>query len=85
MGTAISLGLLVGSGILLACLMFSILLGAADINPSTVWQALFQFDGSTGHLIIRTVRLPRAILAVLVGAAFSLEFRQIYCVQGICC
>ncbi|NEQ42336.1 MAG: iron ABC transporter permease [Leptolyngbya sp. SIOISBB] len=67
----LSLGLIVGSLILLGCLLFSILLGAADIHPGTVWQALFQFDGSTDHLIIRTVRLPRAILAVLVGAALA--------------
>jgi iron complex transport system permease protein len=67
----LSLGLLIGSVLLVGCLLFSILLGAADINPSTVWQALFQFDGSTDHLIIRTVRLPRAILAVLVGAALA--------------
>lgn len=67
----LSLGLLLGSIILLGCLLFSILLGAADINPGTVWQALFQFDGSTDHLIIRTVRLPRAILAVVVGAALA--------------
>jgi len=56
---------------LLSCLLLSILLGAADIDSGTVWQALFQFDGSTDHLIIRTVRLPRAILAVVVGAALA--------------
>ncbi|MGG6293908.1 FecCD family ABC transporter permease [Leptolyngbya sp. AN02str] len=63
---------LVASGILLlVCLMFSILLGAAEIDSGTVWQAIFQFNGSTEHLIIRTVRLPRAILAVVVGAALA--------------
>ncbi|MEM1310647.1 MAG: iron ABC transporter permease [Cyanobacteria bacterium P01_H01_bin.153] len=67
----LSLGLLLSSGILAGCLLFSILLGAADITPGTVWQALFQFDGSTDHLIIRTVRLPRAILAVIVGASLA--------------
>nr|WP_228054377.1 iron ABC transporter permease [Nodosilinea sp. LEGE 07298] len=56
---------------LLTCLLASVLLGAADIAPGTVWQAIFQFDGSTEHLIIRTVRLPRAILAVVVGAALA--------------
>ncbi|MGF1570128.1 MAG: FecCD family ABC transporter permease [Nodosilinea sp.] len=62
-----------GAGIvgLLGCLLVSILLGAAEIAPSTVWQAIFQFDGSTEHLIIRTVRLPRAILAVVIGAALA--------------
>lgn len=68
---ALMLGLGLGSGLLAVCLLGSILLGAADIAPGTVWQAVFQFDGSTEHLIIRTVRLPRAILAVVVGAALA--------------
>jgi iron complex transport system permease protein len=65
------LGLALGSLMLLTCLLASVLLGAADIAPGTVWQAIFQFDSSTEHLIIRTVRLPRAILAVVVGAALA--------------
>lgn len=62
-----------GMGILLLglCFLTSILLGAADISPLTVWQSLTQFDGSTNHLIIRTVRLPRAIMAVVIGAALA--------------
>ncbi|MFQ4136741.1 FecCD family ABC transporter permease [Nodosilinea sp. PGN35] len=67
----LTLGLGAGGVILLGCLLGSILLGAADIAPATVWQAIFQFDGSTEHLIIRTVRLPRAVLAVVVGAALA--------------
>lgn len=67
----LTLGLGAGCLILLGCLLGSILLGAAEIAPQTVWQAVFQFDGSTEHLIIRTVRLPRAILAVVVGAALA--------------
>ena len=65
------LGLVLGTVVLLACLLLSILLGAADIDADTVWNARFQFDGSTDHLIIRTVRLPRAILAVVVGSALA--------------
>lgn len=64
-------GLFGGSLLLLGCLLISVLLGAAEIAPSTVWQSIFQFDGSTEHLIIRTVRLPRAILAIVVGAALA--------------
>lgn len=67
----LSFGLMLGGAILLGCLVASILLGAADIDPKTIWQALFQFDGSTDHLIIRTVRLPRAILAIVVGASLA--------------
>ncbi|HZG39091.1 MAG TPA: iron ABC transporter permease, partial [Nodosilinea sp.] len=65
------LGLILGGLVLLVCLLTSILLGAADIAPDTVFRAIFQFDGSTEHLIIRTVRLPRAFLAVVVGAALA--------------
>ncbi|MBD0269445.1 MAG: iron ABC transporter permease [Cyanobacteria bacterium Co-bin8] len=58
-------------GVLCVCFMASVLLGAAEIDSQTVWQAIFQFNGSTEHLIIRTVRMPRAILAVVVGAALA--------------
>lgn len=64
-------GLGVGMGLLCLCFLASILLGAADISPVTVWQALTKFDGSTNHLIIRTVRLPRAIMAVVIGSALA--------------
>nr|WP_199314241.1 iron ABC transporter permease [Leptolyngbya sp. FACHB-671] len=57
--------------LLFVCLLLSITFGAADINLSTVWQALTAFDGSTNHLIITTLRLPRALIALLVGAALA--------------
>jgi iron complex transport system permease protein len=56
---------------LLGCLFGSLLFGAVPIPARTVWQAIVHFDGSIDHLIIRTVRLPRAILAVVVGAALA--------------
>ncbi|NET11093.1 MAG: iron ABC transporter permease [Merismopedia sp. SIO2A8] len=66
-------GLGIGVGILVLCLFASIGLGAADITPGEVWDALFTFDeSSTNHLIIRTVRLPRSIIALLVGAAMAI-------------
>ncbi|NEO98562.1 MAG: iron ABC transporter permease [Symploca sp. SIO2E9] len=64
-------GLLLSLLILWLCLMASITLGAADISLGEVYQALRAFDGSTDHLIIRTVRLPRTITAMLVGAALA--------------
>jgi iron complex transport system permease protein len=45
--------------------------GAADIDARTVWLALTAFDGSTGHIIIRTLRVPRALIGALVGAALA--------------
>ncbi len=65
------LGLPLGLGLLLACLAFSITLGAADISVRTVYAALFAFDESFDHLIIRTVRLPRILAGAVVGAALA--------------
>lgn len=65
------LGLGIGVLLLLGCLIVSITLGAADIDPATVWRAITAFDGSTNHLIIATVRLPRALIALMVGAALA--------------
>lgn len=66
------LGLLVFAGLLGLALMSSIAFGAADIAPADVWQALVAFNPeSTEHLIIRTLRLPRAAVAALVGAALA--------------
>ncbi|MCG9884615.1 MAG: iron ABC transporter permease [Cyanobacteria bacterium] len=47
-------------------------LGAASLEPSAVAQALIQPDGSLGALIVQTVRLPRAILAAILGAALAI-------------
>jgi iron complex transport system permease protein len=63
--------LVAGIFLLIGCLMLSITFGAADVDLATVWQALTAFDGSTNHLIITNVRLPRALVALLVGAALA--------------
>lgn len=66
-------GLAIGLLLLVLCLFASIGLGAADITPGEVWNALVAFDeSSTNHLIIRTVRLPRSLIAVLVGGAMAI-------------
>jgi iron complex transport system permease protein len=57
--------------LLVGFLLLSITFGAAEIEPGTVWQAIVAFDGSTNHLIITTVRLPRTFIALLVGAALA--------------
>lgn len=64
-------GLSLSLFILLVCLVASITYGAAKISLGTVFAALTAYDGSTDHLIIRTVRLPRSLIAILVGAALA--------------
>lgn len=68
----LGLGLLVLAVLLVLALLSSIAFGAADIGATDVWAALVAFDpGSTEHLIIRTLRLPRAAIGALVGAALA--------------
>ncbi|BAU65725.1 iron ABC transporter, permease protein [Stanieria sp. NIES-3757] len=64
-------GLLLGGLILWLCLIASITWGAAEISFKDIYQAFTAFDGSSNHLIIRTVRLPRSLIALLVGAALA--------------
>ncbi len=65
------IGLIVGCLVLIICLFLSVSYGAADISWSSVYDSLMSFDGSREHLIIRTVRLPRSLLAMIVGASIS--------------
>lgn len=64
-------GLAFSALVLGLCVFVSIAWGAADISLKEAYQSLIAFDGSTDHLIIRTVRLPRSLLAIVVGAAIS--------------
>jgi iron complex transport system permease protein len=65
-------GLLVCIALLVALLLWSITLGAAEITPQVVYEALFSFDATQfDHLIIQTVRLPRVLAGVIVGAALA--------------
>lgn len=70
---ALAIGLLVAFGLLLVIMTLSINFGAADVAPSTVWASLFDYDpSSTQHLIIRTLRMPRVLVAAIVGAILAL-------------
>ncbi|OMF31773.1 ferrichrome ABC transporter permease [Paenibacillus sp. FSL H8-0548] len=57
---------------LILSLALSISVGAADISLSTVWEAVFRFNSDNiQHQIIKELRMPRAVAAALVGAAFA--------------
>lgn len=65
-------GLLALAALLALALMGSIAFGAADIAPIDVWRTFVAFEpDSTAHLIIRTLRVPRAAVAALVGASLA--------------
>ncbi|MEV6276090.1 iron chelate uptake ABC transporter family permease subunit [Nocardia sp. NPDC051832] len=65
--------LLVGVGVLAAVCVLSLMIGARDIPMGTAWDALWHFDGSDEHVVVRTLRVPRTILAVIVGAALGVS------------
>jgi iron complex transport system permease protein len=64
-------GFFVSLFVLLLCLATSMTYGATDIPLNQVIAALTAFDGSADHLIIRTLRWPRSLMATLVGAAIA--------------
>lgn len=51
----------------------SISFGAADMNLSTAWEAIFKFNPSlTEHQIIQTLRLPRTVANIIVGCSLAI-------------
>lgn len=64
-------GLLIGLLLLAICAIASIALGAIELPLPTIYQAFTAFDGSQEHLIVRTIRLPRTSIALIVGAALA--------------
>ena len=65
-------GLIIGIAFVALMLVGSIMVGAAEISPSTVLEAIFEFDETSfDHLVIQTVRLPRVLAGVIVGASIA--------------
>lgn len=67
-----SLGLLIMAGMLGLALIWHVAVGATSMPVLEVYSALFHYDaGNFNHLIIQNIRLPRAFVAILVGASLS--------------
>lgn len=65
-------GIVIGFGLLGLTAILSIAFGAAEISPHTVVEAIFAFHPeNTQHLIIQTLRIPRAAVAIMVGASLA--------------
>ncbi len=66
--------LLAGLTLLVAILFaISLVTGPADIAPGEGLRALFSDRGGAVALVMREIRLPRAVLAVLIGASLGLS------------
>ncbi|MDX6744038.1 iron ABC transporter permease [Actinocorallia sp. A-T 12471] len=70
--SALAAGLLGAVVLLVALCALSLAVGARDLPLHTVWDALRADDGSEAAHIVRHLRLPRTLLAVLVGAGLGL-------------
>lgn len=55
----------------LLAFLFSIMYGIVQIPLRSVVDTFYAFDGSREHLIIQTVRLPRAVIAAVVGSSLA--------------
>lgn len=68
---ALVVGLAACLVVLFVCLLASVRFGAARIGTWDVIGAFTDYGGSEDDLIIRTLRVPRALVAALVGAALA--------------
>jgi iron complex transport system permease protein len=64
-------GLVLAAGLLAFVVLASLAFGAKSIPFGTVVRAFTHFDGSTDHLVVRELRVPRTLVGLLVGAALG--------------
>lgn len=69
-----TLALVGGLILLVASVLVSFTVGQGEVSVPEAFRALVSPDaGDDAHLTVRTVRVPRALLAMLVGAALALS------------
>lgn len=62
-----------GCAALLGAMMISIAIGPVYIDLQTVWDSLWAHDGSTASTIVRDIRLPRVLIAAMVGSSLAMS------------
>ncbi len=67
------MGLILGTIALMLCLIYSVTLGAREIPLRIILESFTTFNHSFDHLVIQTVRLPRSLMAMAVGAALAVS------------
>jgi len=66
-----AIGLAIVAMVLVVVVIASLAIGTKSIPFGTVVRALTDFDGSTEHMVVRELRLPRTIVGLLVGSALG--------------
>ncbi|OAB46800.1 FecCD family ABC transporter permease [Paenibacillus antarcticus] len=66
------LGLACSLFVLIVAVICSVIYGVTDIPLSSIWESFVHYDySSQEHLIIQTVRVPRALIAVAAGGSLA--------------
>ena len=65
------LGLLVVLALLAIVTVLSVMVGSRDLPLSTVWNALTGADTGRDAQVVTTLRIPRTVMGLLVGAALG--------------
>ncbi|MFI2704827.1 iron chelate uptake ABC transporter family permease subunit [Cellulosimicrobium composti] len=65
------LGLVVALVALVLAVVLSLVVGSKPVPLGTVWDALTAYDGSSGHVVVRDLRVPRTLVGLLVGTALG--------------
>lgn len=66
-----------GAGLVVALALFawvvllSVRVGSVPIDTATIVSAFTDFDGSNEHIIVRSLRVPRTLIGIGVGAALA--------------
>ena len=66
------LGLLAGCTLLLACIYLSISLGVVKTGWQDILRAYSSFTGSNENIVIRDIRIPRALIGAATGASLGI-------------
>ncbi|MDX6355103.1 MAG: iron-siderophore transport system permease protein [Streptomyces sp.] len=59
-------------GLVTLLILVSLSVGSRGIPLPSVWHAVWHDDGSPDAIIVRQLRMPRTVMAVVVGAALAL-------------
>ena len=52
---------------------FAVSLGTTWMSIGTILDAIVRFDGSRDHLLVRAIRLPRVLTAIIAGSALAVS------------
>ncbi len=66
------IGLLIGVALIAAVALLSLRFGSHPVSTKDAWNAIFNYDNTNyEQLVVHTMRIPRTVIAIGVGAALA--------------